>query len=78
MEHSCKKYSRIVIPYIFRENIFQECEVVYLRRIGEFIILTKNNEDQTVIRKILDELDRVVINIEIRKISWIINCNFNA
>lgn len=62
---------RIVIPYIFRENIFQECEVVYLQRIGEFIILTKNNEDQTAIRKILDELGRVVINIEIRKdLNW--------
>lgn len=62
---------RIVIPYIFRKNIFQECEVVYLQRIGEFIILTKNDENKTAIRKILDELGRVVINIEIRKdLNW--------
>ena len=56
---------RIVVPVEIRNN-YLKSKVIYLKRIGNYIILSQKNADNSCIKREFDELGRIVINKEIR------------
>ena len=62
---------RLVIPVNYREKGFESGKMCYLSRYEDYIILSKEDENNSKIQKTLDELGRVTINKEIREdLEW--------
>lgn len=62
---------RIVIPRVYRQDIYNEGTYVYVQTIEDCVIIADKNEFDTGIKKTLDELGRIMIPKEIRKsLNW--------